>query len=196
MLEINLVYIDDKIDPIVEEFFNKLQVENLKLKYDSIEFKGAEIEEEFTNVLNDKKYHNPIFIVDNKLYSTSEKSTTIKYGNTLVSVLKIVYPLSLQIFVSAKNDIDNIPSYEVFFEKKEININNEKLTEYIEDYGKSILKNSEFFNNLPQDKKKKTAFNDLLSQLKNELDNISYELPEEQIDRLIERFNNMKELND
>lgn len=102
MERINLVYIDDQIDPLLSKHLSEYQPDGIEIHYDEVKF---DCENGYESLIKDNlvKSANIIFI-DSRLFENSTASSGKYTGEQFKLILKKYYPF-IEVIVITQNEI-------------------------------------------------------------------------------------------
>lgn len=104
MIEINLLYIDDKIDPSLSEFLDnyKSKNKNITVNYDERRF---DCDYGYEKLIKDYKVRNAnVILIDSQLFENSKAANGKYTGEDFKLILKKVFPY-IEVIVITQNPI-------------------------------------------------------------------------------------------
>lgn len=195
MIEINLLYIDDKIDPSISEFLDnyKAKNENINVNYDEIEFDCAY---GYEKLVKDKKVRSGnVILIDSQLFENS-KAVNGKYtGEDFKLILKKVFPY-IEVIVITQNPITSefastIPKYSQDMHESADDYYN-KLSELVDIAIRNVCEYREIMNGLEYEDDKTCIIENIRDSLDGE---DCYDgLKKADIDNIIKEFKRIQEM--
>lgn len=192
--KLNILYIDDNIDPFIAEYLmEEYKYQNVEIEYGEIHFKDSN---NYENLLNDIKVRSAnIIVIDSALFQEN-KITNLFTGEEFKIILKKYFPYIEVIIISQNRDNAHYGIVEKFKESKKWKKSSK---EYYDETLKPLLDNSIKDILALRNILKKLNRNENLNKiLKDKIENsmngiVEYdELNSRDIDKLIEEFKKLE----
>ena len=192
--KLNILYIDDNIDPFIAEYLmEEYKYQDVEIEYGEILFNN---DNNYETLLNDIKIRLAnIIVMDSALFQES-KVTNLFTGEEFKIILKKYFPFIEVIIISQNQDISHFGIIEKFKEsKREKKGSNEYYNETLKPLLDASIENMKILKNILKKLNKNENLNKIL---KNKIENsmsgiVEYdELTSKDIDNLIEEFKKLE----
>lgn len=193
MNEYHLTYIDDEFDPYISEYLGNF-CNDKNVIYKEVKFKPVEGYESLINNADVKRSN--FILIDSRLYENNSVEKRKFTGEELKILFKKYFPFIEVVVISQNNDRDEygtILKYQFG--------NNESSNDYYDKYLKKLIEeaidnNKKYEKIIEEFSKNENWKNEIKQSIKEnmngfgEIDNLS----SEDIDRLIEKFNEIEKI--
>lgn len=193
MDSVNLIYIDDAIDPGISKCLSQYEYDGITIKYDEIKFKTSN---GYEGLLRDNRIKEAnVIIIDSRLFQNQSASNGKYTGEQFKLILKKLFPY-IEVIVITQNDI---PTEYPFTISKYSSKQNESEENYYKrlfesKIGEAIKVVCEY-RIIASEMKPDYEISYLVERIKNSLDGLDiYDgLKKSDIDELVVVFKNIQE---
>ena len=193
MQMINLVYIDDVIDPIISKFLDSYEQDGMNIVYSEKEFDSSKGYESL--VKDEVVYNANVILIDSQLFENSTASNGKYTGEQFKLILKKIFPY-IEVLVITQNEIisdysSTIAKYSYTKDKEADVYYCEALTPVLTESINRVCEYRSIIKDFSVSDENKF----LLDKISNSLSGIDTydELKKEDIDNLIEDFKKIQE---
>lgn len=193
MEQIKLIYIDDKIDPVISKHLSMYHKDEIDVCYDEVKF---DLGNGYESLIRDNRVNgaNVIFI-DSQLFQNSTASNGKYTGEQFKLILKKIFPY-IEVIVITQNEIreeftSTIAKYNPKDGKSADAYYEEVLSEQIDEAIKRICEYRAIVSEIKADSD--TSY--IIDKINNSLDGIDTydELKKSDIDNIVELFKKLQE---
>ncbi len=199
MEQINLIYIDDIIDPVISKHLSKYRKKGIEVNYNEVKF---DLESGYEGLIRKKNVNtaNVIFI-DSQLFQNSTASNGKYTGEQFKLILKKLFPY-IEVIVITQNEISKeftstIAKYDPKDGNSADDYYEEAFNKVIDEAIKRICEYRAIVSdiNAGSDLKKNSDTGYIIDKIMNSLDGIDTyeELKKTDIDRVVELFKKLQE---
>lgn len=193
MEKINLLYIDDDINPIISKCLSLYTEEDIEVYYDEVKF---DPQKGYESLIRDRRVNSAnVIFVDSRLFQNRTASNRKYTGEQFKLILKKVFPY-IEVIVITQNDIpeeytSTIKKYDPKNDKSVEEYYDKKLKPQIEEAIKRICEYRAIVSDIQED----TDNSYIIDKINNSLDGMDTydELKKEDIDKIVGLFKELQE---
>lgn len=193
MQNINLVYIDDIIDPNISKYLSSYKPSDVNIKYDELKF---ELNNGYESLINNSLVRTAnVILIDSTLFQNSTAANGKYTGEQFKLILRKIFPY-IEVIVITQNEItgefsSTIPKFNPRKDNSAEAYYSKLLPTKIEPAIKSICEYRDIITEIKPD----TNTSMLIEKINNSLDGIEVydELKKSDIDAIVEAFKKLQE---
>ena len=193
MEKINLLYIDDEINPIISKCLSLYTEEDIEVYYDEVKF---DPQKGYESLIRDRRVNSAnVIFVDSRLFQNRTASNGKYTGEQFKLILKKVFPY-IEVIVITQNDIpeeftSTIKKYDPKTDKSVEEYYDKVLKKPIDEAIKRILEYRAIVSDIQED----TDNSYIIDKINNSLDGMDTydELKKEDIDKIVDLFKELQE---
>jgi len=193
MEKINLLYIDDEINPIISKCLSLYTEEDIEVYYDEVKF---DPQKGYESLIRDRRVNSAnVIFVDSRLFQNRTASNGKYTGEQFKLILKKVFPY-IEVIVITQNDIpeeftSTIKKYDPKTDKSVEEYYDKVLKKPIDEAIKRIREYRAIVSDIQED----TDNSYIIDKINNSLDGMDTydELKKEDIDKIVDLFKELQE---
>lgn len=193
MEKINMLYIDDEINPIISKCLSLYTQEGIEKNYDEVKF---DPQKGYENLIRDRRVNSAnVIFVDSRLFQNRTASNGKYIGEQFKLILKKVFPY-IEVIVITQNDIpeeftSTIKKYDPKTYKSVDEYYEKVIKKQIDAAIKRICEYRAIVSDIPED----TENSYIIDKINNSLEGMDTydELKKEDIDKIVDLFKALQE---